>query len=192
MDDALGRLFKTIEDLGLENNSYIFFMSDNGWMLGEHGFTSKVLPYQPSSFVPFFVVGPDIKSGSDNNLVLNIDMAPTILELAGIESSSTIHGKSIAGILSGEKQTIRDAFVYEGLGDYGGALPNLTVVSKEYKYIVTYKDESLKKVIFRELYDQQNDADEMDNLIKKASCKKVIKDLQRLIDRHVDEVLDVE
>ncbi|BAX78805.1 sulfatase-like hydrolase/transferase [Labilibaculum antarcticum] len=192
MDDALGRLFKTIEELDLMENTYIFFMSDNGWMLGEHGFTSKVLPYQPCSSVPLFVVGPDIKPGLNNNLVLNIDMAPTIMELAGIESSSAIHGKSIAGILSGEKLSIRDAFVYEGLGNYGGTLPNLTVVSKEYRYIVTYEDESLKKVVFRELYNQQYDVDEMDNLIEKSSYKKVIKELQKWIDKHKEEVLGIQ
>ncbi len=55
MDDALGRLFKTIDTLGLRKNTYIIFMSDNGWMLGEHGFTSKVLPYRPSTHVPLFM-----------------------------------------------------------------------------------------------------------------------------------------
>jgi arylsulfatase A-like enzyme len=192
MDDALGRLFKTIEELDLMENTYIFFMSDNGWMLGEHGFTSKVLPYRPSSSVPLFIIGPDIKPGSNNNLVLNIDMSPTILELAEIESSGSIHGKSIAGILSGKKQIIRDAFVYEGLGNYGGALPNLTVVSTEYRYIVTYEDKSLQKVIFRELYNQNKDFDEIDNLINNSSYKNVIEELQKQVDNHKMNVLNME
>lgn len=192
MDDALGRLFKTIEELDLMENTYIFFMSDNGWMLGEHGFTSKVLPYQPSSSVPFFVTGPDIKPGSNNGLVLNIDMAPTILELAGIDSLDNIHGESIAGIFSGNKQIIRDAFIYEGLGNYGGAKPNLTVVSKEYRYIVTYEDESLQKIIFKELYHQQKDFDEMDNLINNSSYKNVIEGLHKQVDNHKVNVLNIE
>ncbi len=189
MDDALGRLFKTIEELGLIENTYIFFMSDNGWMLGEHGFTSKVLPYRPSSSVPLFVIGPDIKPGSNSNLILNIDMAPTILELAGIEIPDNIHGESITGILLGKKQECRDAFVYEGLGNYGGALPNLTVVSKKYRYIVTYENESLQKVLFKELYHQKQDFDEMNNLINNSSYKSVINEMQKLVDNHKKEVL---
>ncbi len=191
MDDALGRLFKTIEELGLTENTYIFFMSDNGWMLGEHGFTSKVLPYRPSSSVPLFVIGPDIKPDSNSNLVLNIDMAPTILELAGVEIPDNIHGESITGILLGKKQEYRDAFIYEGLGNYGGVKPNLTVVSEDFRYIVTYEDESLQKILFRELYNQKQDYDEMNNLINNSSYKNVIDEMQKLVNSHKAEVLNI-
>src|SRR5690606_19281874 len=54
MDAALGTVFEAVDELGLRGNTYIIFLSDNGWMLGDHGFTSKVLPYQPSTQVPFF------------------------------------------------------------------------------------------------------------------------------------------
>ena len=191
MDDALGRLFKEIEELDLLENTYIFFMSDNGWMLGEHGFTSKVLPYRPSTGVPLFVVGPGIKSGSDNNIILNIDMAPTILELAGVKVPENIHGKSISGILSGEKQELRDAFIYEGLGNYGGAKPNLTVVSKDYRYIITYEDEKLYKVVFRELYNQKNDKDEMKNLIDNPSYDSLNLIMNSIIKQHRNNVLNL-
>ena len=191
MDDALGRLFKEIEELDLLENTYIFFMSDNGWMLGEHGFTSKVLPYRPSTGVPLFVVGPGIKSGSDNNIILNIDMAPTILELAGVKVPENIHGKSISGIFSGEKQELRDAFIYEGLGNYGGAEPNLTVVSKDYRYIITYKDEKLYKVVFRELYNQKNDKDEMKNLIDNPSYDSLNLKMNSIIKQHRNNVLNL-
>lgn len=191
MDNALGRLFKTIEDLGLVENTYIFFMSDNGWMLGEHGFTSKVLPYKPATEVPFFVLGPNIKPGSNGNLVLNIDMAPTISELAGGKIPENIHGKSLKRILAGQNEIIRDAFIFEGLGNYGGAQPNLTLVSKEYRYIVTYEDESLQHKIFRELYHQEKDFDEMNNLINNSAYNNVIEDLQKLVDNHKTDALNM-
>lgn len=184
MDDALGRLFKTIEELGLLENTYIFFMSDNGWMLGDHGFTSKVLPYRPVTRVPLFVIGPNIEPGSEQSIVLNIDMTPTILELAGIEVPESIHGKSLERILSGENRNIRDAFVYEGLGNYGGALPNLTVVSENIRYIVTYENERLDKVLFQELYDQKNDAGEMNNLINDPSYRQVLEKMEKLVVSH--------
>ena len=189
MDNALGRLFKTIEELDLMENTYIFFMSDNGWMLGEHGFTSKVLPYKPSTWVPAFVLGPDVKSKINKSIVLNIDMAPTILELAGLECPENIHGRSFSGLLTGEKQETREAFIYEGLGNYGGAKPNLTVVSKDFRYTETYEDESLGTIIFRELYQQIKDPNEMDNLVENASYQSIILEMKTYIENHRKEVL---
>ena len=190
MDDALGRLFKTIEELELLDNTYIFFMSDNGWMLGEHGFTSKVLPYHPSSSVPLFILGPNVKVRTDENLILNIDMVPTMLDLAGVEVPKNIHGKSLKGVLSGKEHFVRNAFVYEGMGNYGGAKPNLTVVSKAYRYVVTYEDESLSKVIFRELYHQQKDPDEMHNLAKNAKMEEIVVQMNRVIENHRKVILN--
>ncbi|WP_372947274.1 sulfatase-like hydrolase/transferase [Mariniphaga sp.] len=137
MDQFLGLLLRELENLGLRENTYIFFMSDNGWMLGEHGFTSKVLPYRPSSRVPFFLVGPGLKPSVNSQIVLNIDMAPTILELAGIKIPSEIHGESIIPLLKNKNKKWRSSFVYEGLGTYGAAKPNLTVISEDYRYIET-------------------------------------------------------
>ena len=189
MDEYLDQLFKTIDELGLRENTWIFFMSDNGWMLGDHGFTSKVLPYRPATRVPLFVLGPDLKPAVDDQLVLNIDMTPTILELAGIKGSDDIHGKSIVPILKGKQNGWRDAFVYEGLGTYGGAKPNLTVISKDFRLIVTYEDEKLSKVNFRELYDQKTDSDEMKNLIQEPKYKEVIEQLQKEIEAHKRNIL---
>ncbi len=189
MDEALVRLFDTIDELGLRKNTYIIFMSDNGWMLGEHGFTSKVLPYRPSSRVPSFILGPDIKPGINNNLVLNIDVTPTILELAGVELPENLHGKSFAAVKENADLSLRDAFVYEGLGNYGGASPNLTVISKDFRYIVTYKNERLDEVDFRELYDQKNDIDEMHNLVNESQYKPIIKKMDEQIQQHRIKIL---
>ena len=118
-------------------------------------------------------------------------MAPTILELAGFKVPENIHGKSISGILSGEKQELRDAFIYEGLGNYGGAKPNLTVVSKDYRYIITYEDEKLYKVVFRELYNQKNDKDEMKNLIDNPSYDSLKLKMNSIIKQHRNNVLNL-
>lgn len=189
MDEYLTQLFKTIDKLGLRENTYIFFMSDNGWMLGDHGFTSKVLPYRPATRVPLFVLGPNLKSAVDDQLVLNIDMAPTILELAGIKGYDNIHGKSIVPILNGKNKGWRDNFIYEGLGTYGGAKPNLTAISKDFRLIITYEDEKLATVNSRELYNQKTDPDEMKNLIQDPKYKEVIEQLQNEIAAHKINIL---
>ncbi len=189
MDDALGRLFSAIEEKGLMDYTYIFFMSDNGWMLGDHGFTSKVLPYRPSTQVPMFVLGPGLQKGISDKLVLNIDAFPTILDLAGVELPENIHGESFAPLLKGEDQEFRKAFVYEGLGNYGGAKPNLTVVNNKYRFILTYEDKSLEKVIHHELYDQENDPQEMNNLYGNEKYEETSKELQVYIDNHIENIL---
>ena len=75
-------------------------------MLGEHGFTSKVLPYAPSDKVPLFVLVLGIKPSVNQHIVLNIDLAPTILELAGIKIPGNIHGNSLCLM-------IQDAYCFE-------------------------------------------------------------------------------
>ena len=191
MDEALGRLIKTIDDQGILDNTYIFFLSDNGWMLGEHGFTSKVLPYAPSDKVPLFVLGPGISPQLDNQIVLNIDMTPTILDLAGVKIPGNIHGKSIAPLLFNKKTGWRKAFVYEGLGTYGGAKPNLAVYNDHYRYIVTYDDKTLESVNFKELYDEDKDPGEMHNLANDPDYADVIKELNGYIDNHRQNILNM-
>ena len=116
MDHVIGTLLKEVDRLALDKNTYIVFMSDNGWMLGDHGFTSKVLPYRPSTHVPMIIAGPGIEAGVSKALALNIDILPTILDLAHIKNPPDIHGKSLKGVLSKKRKDVRDWFVYEGLG----------------------------------------------------------------------------
>jgi arylsulfatase A-like enzyme len=192
MDDALGRLIREIDALGLRENTYIIFMSDNGWMLGDHGLTSKVLPYRASTDVPLFVLGPGLRPRVEEHIALNIDIAPTLLDLAGINRPANLHGMSLVPVLNGKARGWRKAFVYEGLGDYGGAKPNLTVIDDRYRYIVTYDDSTLTKVNFRELYDVENDPWEMNNLIGKSLSKRVkqtLSEFQALIEEHKHKIL---
>lgn len=190
MDDFIGNLLQKVEELGLRENTYILFLSDNGWMLGDHGFTSKVLPYRPSTHIPMVIAGPGIETGQTEALALNIDLLPTILDLAGIFIPENVHGKSLKKVLRNEKGQVRKRFVYEGLGRYGGAQPNLSVITDRYRYIVTYNDEKLDKVVFRELYDQHNDKWEMDNLLANEKEYKIPRSFEREIRRHQQEVLN--
>ena len=189
MDEYLGLLFKTIEDLGLKEKTYVFFMSDNGWMLGEHGFTSKVLPYRPSTKVPLFVMGPNLEPTDLDHLVLNIDMAPTLLDMAGISLPDNLHGRSIWPLMNGDQVDWRKAFVYEGLGTYGGALPNLSVINQDFRYIETFENSRLEKVVFREFYDQKTDPLELINLIGSEKVMSKVSEAQKLISEHKKTVL---
>ena len=185
MDQFLGELFKILDDLQLRKNTWVIFMGDNGWMLGEHGFTSKVLPYAPSVKVPLFIAGPDVLQGERSELVSNIDILPTVLELAGVDTPEGIHGRSLVPLLKTDGNVPwREVMIYEGLGDYGGTKPNLTAISNQYRYIETYLDENLDSLVFRELYHQKEDPEEINNLVNSSAMDSVITRLQWNIDEH--------
>lgn len=190
MDGFIGKLLDEVKELGLDENTYVIFMSDNGWMVGDHGFTSKVLPYRPASHVPFFVLGPGIEEATVSDaLVSNIDIAPTLLELAGIAIPENMHGRSIVPLINQESQAIRDVFVYEGLGKYGGTKLNLTAITDQYRLIITYKDETLSEELFRELYHQKNDEWEVNNLVDDVVFEYMEAELYDAILNHKQEIL---
>jgi arylsulfatase A-like enzyme len=134
-------------------------------------------------------VGPGLKPAIENHLVLNIDMAPTILELAGMKPAENMHGKSMVPLLNGNSKDWRKSFIYEGLGTYGGAKPNLTVVSENYRYIQTYKDETLDEVIFTELYHQDKDPLEIINLANRNLNQDLMNEFQQTIREHKKQIL---
>lgn len=189
MDGFIDRVLQELEAQEIAKNTYVFFLSDNGWMLGDHGFTSKVLPYRPSSRIPFLVRGPDIPIDTSAALISNLDVLPTILDILAIDIPSNIHGKSLLPLLTEEATEPRPAMVYEGLGLYGGARPNLTVITDEFRYIVTYEDASLAQVVFRELYDQDADPWEMNNLVNAPEYTEAIRELERVISDHQKNIL---
>ena len=96
VDAGVGQVIGTLRDLGLLQNTYVFFISDNGFFFGEHRFSrAKFLAYQPAVHVPLLVRGPGIKARSrSGELVANIDLAPTILELTGAVADRRVDGRS--------------------------------------------------------------------------------------------------
>jgi arylsulfatase A-like enzyme len=109
VDDMVGRLVRTLKQQGELENTYFIFTSDNGFLLGEHGLKGKVLAYEESVRVPLVIRGPGIKPGSRTNaLVANIDMAPTIAQLASAQLGRTPDGASLVPLLRGGKPPERD------------------------------------------------------------------------------------
>ena len=189
LDRELARLFQSVERLGLSENTYLIFLSDNGWMLGEHGMTSKVLAYNHSTRIPLAITGPGIQPGETDAIALNIDIAPTLLELAGVAIPDTVQGKSMAGVLKqGNDATApRDVFVYECLGGYGGSMPMLAAIDHNWKLIHTYEDEDARKLSFVELYDLKNDPDELNNLAGNKQYEAQVDRLEAVIKGHIKQ-----
>lgn len=192
LDAVLGQLLDSVELLGLSSNTYVIFMSDNGWLLGEHRFTSKVLPYDSSIRVPLVVAGPDIRPGVEDHIALNIDVAPTLLELAGLDISERVQGRSLVPLWRDTADDWRDAFVYECLGGYGGTRPMLCASTVRWKLIYTWNspaDVTCTEPTFIELYDLTVDPDETRNLCDEQYAGAVREMLAGLIQQHIDEVI---
>ena len=165
MDTEVGRILDAVAQHGLTNNTYIFFVSDNGYLIGEFQLTSKVLPFEPSIRTPMLVKGPGVIAREVGDLVLNIDLAPTLAELARLPPLADVDGRSVVPILKGQTATgWREQFLYECPQSALGVEPHFAVRTKRWKYIETFDSTQPNEARHRELYDLEADPQETRNL----------------------------
>ena len=187
MDSFLGLVMKSLKENGVEDNTYVIYMSDNGWMLGDHGMTSKVLPFTTSTRVPLVIAGPGIAQGVCDTPALNLDLTATIYDLAGVKPTAKLHGRSLLPMVKGDdpKRTI----IHECLGGYGGNDPFLAAINGRWLYIQTLSETDHGRITFEELYDKDKDPDEMNNLLASEEHLAILKTLKAEIEQHRTNVL---
>ncbi|HWA54161.1 MAG TPA: sulfatase [Solirubrobacterales bacterium] len=129
VDDGVKALVDTLGSLHRLRNTYIMFTSDNGFFFGEHRLIGgKFLAYEPSTHLPFLIRGPHIKAGTESGeIVGNIDVAPTILELAGVKPDKSVDGRSMTPFFKDpDLRTLRpflfESFVETSDVDEAGAI----------------------------------------------------------------------
>ncbi len=115
IDEGVQQVVNTLGAMHRLRNTYIIFTSDNGFFYGEHRLTGgKFLAYEPSTHLPFLMRGPGIKPGtSTGELASNLDVAPTILELAGVEADKSIDGRSLVPYLLDPELRTRRPLLFE-------------------------------------------------------------------------------
>ena len=165
VDEGVGLLFAALEESGQLDNTIIIYTSDNGMLMGEHGqFNVKRWAYDPVLRVPLLVRYPRLVSAGSvrEQMVLNIDIAPTLLELADVEPLIPIHGQSIVPLLKDSDVPWRKAFLAEYFLEKVSPRerPWKAVRTERWKYI-EYTEEGIPS----ELYDLQTDPQEENNLI---------------------------
>jgi len=184
MDAAVGRVLKALRDGDLEKNTWIIFMGDNGWLLGEHGMTSKVLPYEESMRVPMAICGPSTEPRVSDRLVLNIDLTATIYELAGLETPEQWHGRSLLPLVLGHTPADwRTDFLYEAPTSQLGSQPLWAVRSERWKLIETRMKSNPEQRLL-ELYDLQADAIERSNLAADPRHRQTVNRLSARLREH--------
>ncbi len=153
VDDGLGRLLGTLEEQGILDNTAIIYVGDNGYLMGEHGgLWDKRAAFEPSIRVPMLMRYPArIKAGSvDEKMVLNLDLVPTLLELAGVPSTPDLQGRSWLGDGPG-----RESFLYEYFASEGDVPTILAVRTRDWKLVTYPKNPELGAELFNLVDDPQ-------------------------------------
>ena len=173
VDDSVGRLMAYIDQAGLSDNTVVIYSSDQGFYLGDHGWYDKRWMCEESMAMPLIIKWPGVtEAGSVNhNLVQNLDYAPTLLDLAGVDTPAAMQGRSLAPLLEGEAQTgWREAVYYHYYG-----YPAVHQVARHYG-IRTERYKLIRYYQFGEweLFDLQEDPDELHNLYGDPAYRDVV------------------
>jgi N-acetylglucosamine-6-sulfatase len=182
VDDSLGKLRHVLAEEGLAENTIIVFMSDNGFLWGEHGLIDKRNAYEESMRVFLVAAGPGLMSGNAvvDELVANIDIAPTILEAAGVGDPETMDGRSFLTLARGGTPDSgwRQEIDYEYYWEYNFPHSPTTFALRgtRYKYIQYHGVWDLEQ-----LFDLEADPRELTNMIHDpAHAERVVAMRRRL------------
>ena len=165
VDAAIGRVLTALEELNLAANTVVVLMGDNGYFLGERGYAGKWLPHEPSIRVPLLIYDPrrpDYAGARPEEMALNIDVAPTLLDLAGLPVPNQMQGRSMLPLLQAEPPADwRTDFFVEHLMDHKQIVKHEGVRDQRFKYARYFEIEP----VYEELYDLENDPLETKNLV---------------------------
>lgn len=166
IDVAVGMILDSLEAHGVADNTVIIYTSDNGFLCGSHGYGSKVLPYEEASRVPLIVFDPRHRTKGQGvrckALTGNVDFAPTLLRMAGLEPSLELDGRDLSPLLAQPELEIHDHLPL--INVWGPReVHSLAIVTSAYKYIYwPYAEGDLSAT--EELYDMENDRLELHQL----------------------------
>ncbi len=190
IDDEVGRLIAYLEKEGLMDNTIIVYTSDQGFYMGEHGWFDKRFMYEESFRTPLIIRYPEkIKAGSVcDALVQNLDYAPTYLALAGIDKPEFMEGTSLTPLFSGETPANWREYLYYHYYDYPAVHQvrrHDGVRDNRYKLIHFYGEPNKKDkpINCNELYDLQNDPNELNNLFGNPDYSEITDRLQKRLDK---------
>ncbi len=181
VDNAIGRIRNELDRLGLADNTVILLIGDNGFYLGEYGLAGKWFPHELSIRVPLVVYdmrAPKARRGlTQKQFALNVDMAPTILELAGVRRPAVMQGRSLVPILQGRNIAWRDAFFYEHPFQHATIAKSIALRTERWKYAKFTEHDC------EWLFDLRNDPDEIHNLAGEQEYAETLVRLRRRCER---------
>ena len=178
VDDNIGRVLKYLDDNGLTDNTIIVLTSDQGFYLGDHGFFDKRFIYEESVRMPFMVRYPKVvKAGSVNeDIVTNIDFAPTLLDLAHIDTDQKMQGRSFKSVLKGNTPKDWEQAMYYHYYEFPywhHVQPHYGIRTQKYTLAHFYYN-----IDVWELYDLKKDPGQVKNIYKDPNYAEVTAELK--------------
>ena len=180
VDDNVGHILKYLDEIGMSANTLVIYTGDQGFYLGEHGMYDKRFMYEEALRMPFLVRWPnEVKPGTtSDDMILNIDFAPTILEAAGLDNLPEAQGRSFLSLLKGQiPNDWRQSMYYRYYFSHFETEPHLGVRTHQHKLI------HYDRIDQWELYDLIEDPNEMHNLYGDPSQLALIRNLKGEIQR---------
>jgi arylsulfatase A-like enzyme len=181
VDEQVGRILAQLEQMGELDNTILIYAGDNGHLFGEHGLYDKRNAYEESMRIPFFIRYPKLirQTVKREQMILNIDLAPTLLDIIGARIPSSMQGKSIVPYLKSPIHEGRDAFLYEHFPVFPIPIPGITaVMTRDYKYI-TYQKGTWQDQLFNLTADPR----ELKNIIQTDAGKAALPGLKTRLEQ---------
>lgn len=178
VDDNIGRVMDYLKETGQDKNTVIVLTSDQGFYLGDHGFYDKRFIYDESLRMPFIIKYPGVLSpmSINNDVITNIDFAPTLLEMAGIKTTQPMQGKSFLSLIDGRgnpdwRQSMY--YHYYEFPFWHHVQPHYGIRTQRYTLAHFYYN-----IDVWELYDNEKDPDQMKNVIHDPRYTRIVADLK--------------
>ena len=191
IDRVVGQLLQKLEDKDLRNNTIIIYTSDHGLLTGEYGVGGKGLLYDLSARVPLIVADPRSYEYTDTDaLVVNVDIAPTILSYAGVGIPATMQGKDLRELMADPRAEWRNEILIESLTTIEDRAMSEALRTKEWKYIRYFAntkcpydesdlDFSGQTPVFEQLFDLKQDPGERTNLVNHPEVADVLAEMRQ-------------
>ncbi|MCY1719023.1 family 78 glycoside hydrolase catalytic domain [Prolixibacteraceae bacterium Z1-6] len=175
IDLEIAKIRKKLKEKGLDDNTVIVLMGDNGFFLGERQISGKWLMYDNSIRVPLIIYDPRVNKHHDiDEMALNIDVPATLLDIAGVKLPETYQGRSLLPIVEGkQKELDRDTILIEHLWEFENIPPSEGIRTEDWKYFRYVNDKSLE-----ELYNLKEDPKEINNVASDPKYKSILLELR--------------
>ncbi|TWT91237.1 sulfatase family protein [Neorhodopirellula pilleata] len=187
IDVAIGMIRDQLREQNVADNTVVIYTSDNGYICGSHGYGSKVLPMEESARVPLMIYDPRSPLNGQQirceQLTGNIDIGPTILDIAGLSPPVNMDGKSLLGLLQNPNEGGHEQLAFINTW---GAVPttSLTCLTKRYKYTYWwYGDKTMSPA--EELFDLQSDPLELTNLAISSDSASLLEAMRQRYDQEL-------
>jgi arylsulfatase A-like enzyme len=183
-DAQIGKVLRSLEALGLAENTVVVLWGDHGWNLGEHGLWCKHCNFETSLHTPLIIRAPGHKSGVvADQLVELVDVYPTLCDLTGVSKPFHLQGNSLTPLLNGDRPAWKDAVFCRWI-------EGETIITQTHAYTEWYK--SGQSPYARMLFDHRNDAQENINISEKPGSSQLVEALHKKIVNHIatrDQIL---